>query len=233
MPSPLLHSLWVYYGSPFFVARQIHRNLRELPNRSAGNLGSVLKTPTSPCFSPISCPGRRLIRAKRTNHTLTGASRPVIAIVAQRASTAWGLMVQVRGCAQRYRGRTHAVAILAWQQVRGGHGRGACAVHVPVGPARPMGPTLQVNSRPDFKRPVHVHDAAPRGEQVTLSALAPACWRSRARPRRRAPPASSSRSTPPATPLAPTRRRSGERRHVAAYASHLLARTGRVVTRTT
>ena len=48
------------------------------------------------------------------------------------------------------------------------HGLPACAVHVPVGLTRPTGPTLQVNSRPDCKRPVHVHATSPRGEQLTL-----------------------------------------------------------------
>jgi hypothetical protein len=46
-------------------------------------------------------------------------------------------------------------------------------VHVPVGATRPAGPTLQLNSRPDFRRPVHVHDAAPRGEQFAVATVNP------------------------------------------------------------
>jgi hypothetical protein len=38
---------------------------------------------------------------------------------------------------------------------------------------RPVGPTLQENSRPDFNRPAQVHDAAPRGQQFTLSTDSP------------------------------------------------------------
>jgi hypothetical protein len=54
-----------------------------------------------------------------------------------------------------------------------GHGLGARTVHVPVGATRPVGPTLQINSRPDVRRPVHVHDAAPRGEQFAVSIVNP------------------------------------------------------------
>jgi hypothetical protein len=54
-----------------------------------------------------------------------------------------------------------------------GHGLGALTVHVPFGPMRPVGPILQVNSRPDCSRPLHVHDAAPRGEQFTLATVNP------------------------------------------------------------
>src|ERR1700759_1835715 len=49
------------------------------------------------------------------------------------------------------------------------HGLSARAVHVPTALTRPTGPTLQVNSRPDCRRPVHVHATSPRGEQLTLS----------------------------------------------------------------
>jgi hypothetical protein len=38
---------------------------------------------------------------------------------------------------------------------------------------RPTGPTLQVNSRPDCRRPVHVHATSPRGEQLTLWIVSP------------------------------------------------------------
>src|SRR6202042_2953926 len=54
-----------------------------------------------------------------------------------------------------------------------GHCLGARTAHVPLGKARPVGPTMHVNPRPDFKRPAHVHDTAPRGEQFTLSTVNP------------------------------------------------------------
>jgi hypothetical protein len=53
------------------------------------------------------------------------------------------------------------------------HGLSARAVHVPTALTRPTGPTLQVNSRPDCRRPVHVHATSPRGEQLTLSIVSP------------------------------------------------------------
>jgi hypothetical protein len=53
------------------------------------------------------------------------------------------------------------------------HRRPACTVHVPVWLTRPAGPTLQLNSRPDCKRPVHVHATSPRGVQLTLSTVSP------------------------------------------------------------
>jgi hypothetical protein len=62
---------------------------------------------------------------------------------------------------------------LANQRVPRDHGLPACAVQVPVGLTRPMGPTLQVNSRPDCRRPVHVHTTSPRGEQLTLWTVNP------------------------------------------------------------
>lgn len=46
-------------------------------------------------------------------------------------------------------------------------------MHVPCGETRPVGPTLHVNARPDRRRPVHVHDAALRGAQATLSIVSP------------------------------------------------------------
>ena len=43
--------------------------------------------------------------------------------------------------------------------------------HVPC--AGPLGATVQVNSRPDRRQPVHVHAASPFSEQRTLSILNP------------------------------------------------------------
>jgi hypothetical protein len=62
---------------------------------------------------------------------------------------------------------------LANQPVPRDHGLPASTVHVPIGLTRPTGPTLQVNSRPDCRRPVHVHATWPSGEQLTLSTVNP------------------------------------------------------------
>ena len=114
-------------------------------------------------------------------------------------------------------------------------GLGALTVQASAGAERPKGPTLQVNSRPDFRRPVHVHAAWPFGEQWTLSTVTLASARSRARRRRRAPPRTSFR-----TGREQQRRRqnasasagNSEHRHVSQRTSHLLALTDRVVTGT-
>jgi hypothetical protein len=57
---------------------------------------------------------------------------------------------------------------------------GVWTVQLPLGEARPVGLTLHVTRRPDLVRPAHVHDAAPRGAQLTDSIVNP-CVRAIAR----------------------------------------------------
>ena len=106
--------------------------------------------------------GRPRLRAQATS------ARAALAVVRSRPTGA-----RPRRSFPNPRRSSGALQQLANQLVPRDHGLPASTVHVAIGLTRPAGPTLQVNSRPDCRRPVHVHHTWPFGEQLTLWTVNP------------------------------------------------------------